>query len=130
MDIQEYKCAGYTEVSANIPQALIDRCEREVEMAYIAPLAGEYDKSNCEVKAAIMCLSVVRMLMVSIFATRSGAKEKNAAESYTAQRGEVLRQYAQVADMYLRKLAGKDTIIEDVVKDICGIYYLSNYVKN
>ena len=131
MDIQEYKCAGYAEVSSNIPQQQIDRCEREVIEAYIKPILPTYDTNDSEVKAAIMCLAVLRIQLISIFATRSGAKEKTTAESFAATRDNIRLQYARTADMLLlamRRKTGANAAAK--VNDICGIYFVSNYFYN
>lgn len=128
MDIQCYKAVGYTEVSANFPQALIDRAEQEVTMAYIEPILPEYASDDEDIRAAIMALAVLRMQQLSVFATRSGAKEKTTAESYTASRDSILLQYMRVCNLHLQKLRKKEGAISCAkVDDICGIYFISNY---
>lgn len=131
MDIQEYKCNGYSEVSLNLSQPMIDRAEREVTMAYVEPIISDVDTSVAIVKQTIMALAVLRIQQISIFATRSGAKEKSSTNSQSASANAVLQQYASVADLYLRKLRELDGANADAkVDDICRIYFTTNYFYN
>lgn len=131
MDVQEYKCAGYTELSANIAPALISRAESEVKAAYIKPILPDYSLNDTDVKQAVMCLAVLRIGQISVFATRSGAKEKTTAESYAADRANIVSQYARTADMWLEVLRAKAGANKHArINDICGIYFINTYFFN
>ena len=124
MSIDDYKQAGY-KISTLIAQAEIDRAEADVMQAYILPIMPDADPTTDNaVKAALLELSVMLLLQRSIFATRSGAKEKNNANSYNAEQAAIARQHAATADMKLqalRKCEGADA--EAKVNDICGVYF-------
>ena len=131
MDVQEYKCAGYSELSANIAPALIARAESEVKAAYIKPILPDYSLDDADVKQAVMCLAVLRIEQISVFATRSGAKEKTTAESYAADRAHIVSQYARTANMWLEQLRAKAGAKKDArINDICGIYFINTYFYN
>lgn len=131
MTPQDYRDAGYIEVSANISAALIMRAEKEIIQAYISPILPNYSATDNDIKAAIMVLAVLRVQQISIFATRTGSKEKTAASSTSATWQQVLAQYAMTADMYLKVLTTKTGAIKGAkIKDICGIYFTTGYFFN
>lgn len=126
MSIDDYKQAGY-KISTLINQAEIDRAEADVMQAYITPIMSDADPySNSVVKAALMELVVMLLLQRSVFATRSGAKEKAASQSYAAEATAILRQYAATADMKLQALRAEDDAVADAkINDICGVYFVT-----
>ena len=123
MTAQEYQAAGY-KLSLQTDQAVIDGAEALVRAAYIVPIVGAFDEHDEDQVRAMMCLAYIRMSLAQIFATRSGGKEKNAAQSFTASREAVLQEFARTADTYLRKLG--DT---KAVDDVLQIYFITNFLN-
>ena len=127
MSIEDYKQAGFL-TSVNINQSRIDKAEQEVMMAYIAPILPNASVSDAVVRSCVMELANLRLLQSSIFATRSGAKEKTTPQSYSADDVAILRQCAAACDLHLQSLRyvqGANLCAE--VNDICGIYFTTHY---
>lgn len=127
MTVQEYRQRGFSELSSLIDQAAIDRAERDVTEAYIIPIAGD-DESD-DVTDCRCNLAVLLVMQRSLFATRSGAKEKTTPQSYTADRWNILSQSTATCVFKLAKLAKAYGISNaaEVVSDICGLYFQTQY---
>ena len=127
MSIEDYKQAGFL-TSVNILQARIDKAEKEVVMAYITPILPNADLEESDVRACVMELANLRLLQNSVFATRSGAKEKTTPQSYSADALAILNQSVAACDLHLqnlRTLPGANAKAK--VNDICGIYFTTHY---
>lgn len=128
MTVQEYREAGY-KVSAQIEEAEIVRAEKDVLQAYILPILPNADPATDEVvRSAVMAFAFLLLLQRSIFATRSGAKEKTTPQSQTADLWNLLAQMASTCHLKLdavRQKTGADMKAE--VQDICGIYFSTHY---
>lgn len=129
MSIEEYKASGYL-ISTHISQAVIDRAERDVVSAYISIIDAAGVVSEDDKRPAMMELAYTLALQRSIFATRSGAKEKTTPQSYTADRWALLSQQSATAAMRLKQLADKAGAKdwESKVYDICGLLYKTQYI--
>lgn len=131
MSIEDYKQAGYS-VSALIAQAQIDRAEADVMQAYIMPLQADADPiEDVLCRRALMELVMLLVLQRSIFATRSGAKEKQMPQSYSADRWNILSQSAMVCSMKLRTYAESTGVTDwrKRITDICGVYFDTNFLN-
>lgn len=128
MTAQEYIQAGY-KMSAHIQQAEINKAERDVLQAYIRPVLADADPINDEVvRDATMNLAYLLLLQRSVFATRSGAKEKTTPQSQSAEGWQLLSQLAATCHgkiMALKQKSGAD--LKADVTDICGIYFKTQY---
>ena len=119
---------GYR-VSVNTDQALIDRSEREVYEAYIAPILPSSTMDDDEVSAALMELAYVRMCAISnAVVTKSGAKEKTSASSVSADYESIAALHRPVCKMRINALrllpgATKDAKVNDILK----LYYKTNF---
>ena len=130
MSIDDYKQAGYL-MSVHISQEIIDRAEADVLKAYIYPLDATVNVTiPGTARAAAMELANLLVLQRSIFATRSGAKEKTSANSFTASRWDLLSQCS--ASCVLKMQAFADEVHagrwQKTVTDICGILFNTNYI--
>lgn len=131
MSIEDYKEAGYL-ISVHISQAIIDKAEADVRQAYINPLDTLADTTVPGVaREALMELTYLLCLQRSIFATRSGAKEKTAANSYTPTRWDLLSQCSSVCVLKMGAFAESAHVLrwEKKVKDICGILFNTNFLS-
>lgn len=125
MSIEEYRQAGFL-LSSLITQAVVDKAERDASDAYILRIAPSVNITNhTTARSALMELAYLLVLQRSIFATRSGAKEKTTPQSYTANRWDILSQQAATAAMRLDMLAAEYNLKSwyDKVCDICGILF-------
>lgn len=119
---------GYR-VSVNTDQALIDRSEREVYEAYIAPILPSSTMDDDDVAAALMELAYVRMCAISnAVVTKSGAKEKTSASSVSADYESISAVHRPVCKMRISALrllpgATKDAKVNDILK----LYYKTNF---
>lgn len=132
MTAQDYRQAGFYEISLQLDAAFISRAEDDIMQAYIQPIVPDVDiNSDMEARNALMNLTVLLIMQRSAFATRSGAKEKMTPQSDTASRWDILSQQAATCAMKLSKLADKYNIKvpEDKVIDICGIYFSTHYLN-
>lgn len=129
MTAQEYKQAGFTELSVLIPQSAIDRAEADVKQAYITPIVGE-EANDTATRDAVMNLTVLLLMQRTLFATRSGAKEKATPQSYTADRWDILSQASATCAMKIKALADAYNVkgTRRKVNDICGIYFRTNFL--
>ena len=130
MSIEDYKQAGFL-MSVQIPQAVIDRAEADAMQAYILPIQPNADVTSAgAAKDALMSLADLLVKQRSVFATRSGAKEKTTPQSQTADDWRILRQCAATCSLKMSALAQNAGVDywEDKVKDICGILYKTNFV--
>lgn len=132
MNVQDYRAAGLP-LSIQIDQEVVDVAVADVMAAYITPIAGsEVDTDEDVVKAAILYLSFLLIMQRRAVATRAGGKEKQTAQSTTPTQAELLQQYARTCDMRLQVLRNSDIAVDaDAdVRDICGIYFKTNYFYN
>ena len=130
MSIEDYKEAGFL-MSSVIPQSLIDKAEKDVLKAYIAPIAPDADTASDGVaRDTLMTLVELLVKQRSIFATRSGAKEKNVPQSMSANDWAILRQHAKDCALQLELLAKSEGVYEweTKVTDICNILFRTNYL--
>lgn len=129
MTAQEYREAGFAEVSLQMSDAAIARAETDVTQAYLEPLVGEVDLSVTLVKDCLMNLSVLLLMQRSIHLTRAGAKEKTTTQSYTAQRWDILSQASTTCTMKLERVATEYHVDEywTKVRDICGLNFETHY---
>ena len=124
MTKQEYQDKGFR-LSLQIEQADIDRAEKAVTDAYIAPLTD--DRTSELVVSAIMNFAFLWLLQHSLYNTRSGAKSVNITSAITPNNEDVLRQCAWDCHQSLQALR-EDVGKADVkVLDICRIYFSNNF---
>lgn len=123
MNVTNYIDAGYN-LSQHISQAVIDRAENDVLNAYILPIKADADES--EYKAVVMELSYLLIMQRSLFATRSGGKEKQTAQSVSADRRVLLEQYSGACQAKLQAFAesvGVSNFRKLIDDRVCGIYF-------
>lgn len=129
MSVDDYRQAGFL-MSPYISQAIIDRAERDVMQAYIEPIDEDADTESEGIgRETLMQLTYTLCLQRSIFATRSGAKEKQTAQSQQADRWAVLSECAATSIMKLDLLAASAGVKnwQRVIVDICGLMYKTQY---
>ena len=124
MTKQEYQDKGFR-LSLQVEQADIDRAEKAVIDAYIAPLTD--DRTGELVVSAIMNFAFLLLLQHSLYNTRSGAKSVNITSATTPSNEDVLRQCAWECHQSLQAL--RDEVVKADVKvlDICRIYFSTNF---
>lgn len=124
MTKQEYQNKGFR-LSLQVEQADIDRAEKAVTDAYIAPLTD--DRTSELVVSAIMNFAFLWLMQHSLYNTRSGAKSVNITSATTPSNEDVLRQCAWDCHQSLQALR-EDVGKTDVkVLDICRIYFSTNF---
>lgn len=124
MTANDYQAKGY-KVSLNIEQAIIDAAENESRQCYILPTTGGvYDQTRQDHKDALMALAYIGICQRQIFATRSGGKEKNTAQSYTAQLEDIIREMGHRADALLNAIGNTKSVV-----DIYCIYFNTNFIN-
>lgn len=125
-----YKSQGY-HIGLEGTQEVIDRAEREVKVAYVDPILPNADYDNAGVKQCLADLAYMRMLQLTLFVTRSGAKEKfgdhSANASSDAKYYEQGMVAAQAVDA-LRAMSGANATAK--VNDICHLFFKSNFFYN
>ena len=128
MTKEYYMQRGYR-VSVNTDQALIDRAERDVYEAYIAPILPSSTMDDDDVAAALMELAYVRMCAISnAVVTKSGAKEKTSASSVSADYESISAVHRPVCKMRIEALRLMPSAIKDAkVNDILKLYYKTNF---
>lgn len=122
-----YKSKGY-HICLEGTQEVIDRAEREVKVAYISPILPNADFNKEDVKQCLADLAYMRMLQITLFVTRSGAKEKFGDNSSNASGDAKFYEQGMVAAAAvdnLRKMQGANA--EAKVNDICHIFFKSNF---
>lgn len=124
MTKQEYQNAGFR-LSLQIEQEDIDRAEREVITAYIAPLTD--DRAGEVVKSAIMNLAFLWLLQHGIYNTRAGAKSVNITSASTPSSDEILRQCSWDCHAALQAIRESEAKESAKIFDICRIYFSTNY---
>lgn len=125
-----YKGKGY-HIGLEGTQEMIDRAEREVKVAYIAPILPNADFELEGVKQCLADLAYMRMLHLTLFVTRSGAKEKLSANSANASADAKFYEQGMVAASAvdkLRAMPGANATAK--VDDICHIFFKSNFFYN
>lgn len=122
-----YKQRGY-HIGLEGTQELIDRAEREVKAAYVQPILPSADYDDTEVMSCVADLAYMRMLQITLFVTRAGAKEKLSTRSTTASNESKFNEQGIVAASAvdrLRQMQG--AVAEAKVNDICQLFFTSNY---
>ena len=130
MSIEDYKQAGFL-TSVQIQQAIVDKAEADAMQAYILPIAPDADTTEVgAAREALMSLADLLVKQRTIFATRSGAKEKTTPQSQSADDWRILRQCAATCALKLSTLAQSAGVgdWENKVTDICGILYKTNFI--
>lgn len=124
MTKEEYQNAGFR-LSLQIEQADIDRAEKAVTDAYIAPITSDFTTDVA--KAAIMNFAFLYLLQHSIFATRAGAKTVQITSASAPTDDNILRQCTWDCHAALQALY--NTVGNETAKvlDICRIYFKTNY---
>ena len=122
-----YKAQGY-HVGLEGTQEMIDRAEREVKAAYIAPILPAADFEQADVMQCLADLAFMRLLQITLFVTRSGAKEKTGQYSLNASADAKYAEQGRVAASAvdrLRAMSGANATAK--VDDICQIFFKSNF---
>lgn len=125
-----YKAQGY-HVGLEGTQEMIDRAEREVKVAYVLPILPDADFDNDDVKQCLADLSYMRMMQLTTFVTRSGAKEKYGSNSASASADAKFYEQGMVAASAvdkLRLMPGANATAK--VDDICHIFFKNNFFYN
>lgn len=125
-----YKSQGY-HIGLEGTQEMIDRAEREVKAAYIAPILPSADFENADVKQCLADLAYMRMLQLTLFVTRSGAKEKFGDHSANASNDAKFYEQGMVAASAVDKLRAMEGANATAkVNDICHIFFKNNFFYN
>ena len=122
-----YKSKGY-QIGLEGTQEVIDRAEREVKVAYIDPILPNADLEDNSVKQCLADLAYMRMLQITLFVTRSGAKEKFGDHSSNASGDAKFNEQGRVAASAvdaLRLMPGANATAK--VNDICYLFFKSIY---
>ena len=125
-----YKSQGY-HVGLEGTQEMIDRAEREVKDAYITPILPGADFENNDVKSCLADLAYMRLLQLTLFVTRSGAKEKFGTNSANASADAKYYEVGMVAAAAvdkIRLMPGANATAR--VNDICHIFFKNNFFYN
>ena len=125
-----YKAHGY-HVGIEGTQEIVDRAEREVKAAYVLPILPDADFENEDVMQCLADLAYMRMLSLTTFVTRSGAKEKYGTNSASASNEAKYNEQCLVAAAAvdrLRQMEGADATAR--VDDICRIFFVNNFFHN
>lgn len=118
------------ELSPLIETAVIERAEREVNIAYIIPIIGQPQTESDAVKYARGSLAFLLMLQRTIFATRAGAKIKNGYNSMDAEAWQKLSQTATTCHLALEALRKEPQANKDAeITDVCKIYFKTNFIS-
>lgn len=124
MNVQDYRAAGFP-LSQYIDEATVTRAEKQVQAAYIVPLAGtNYDAEAEPYRGAILILAFLLIMQSQAQATRAGGKTKNTPQSQTPTQDELREQYAMQAHAALQAI---DKDAPRKVSDVCRIYFSTNY---
>lgn len=122
-----YKSKGY-HIGLEGTQEVIDRAEREVKVAYVNQILPNADFEDEAVKQCLADLAYMRMLQITLFVTRSGAKEKFSSHSNNASDDAKFYEQGRVAALAvdrLRQMEGANATAH--VDDICYLFFKSNY---
>lgn len=122
-----YISNGY-KLSSLIGDSEITRAEKDVENAYIKPIVGTSQVSAETVQDATGNLAFLLLLQRSIFATRTGAKNKTGYNSQDAGVWDILQQEASSCHLKLQALRAEAQNDEAEVVDICKIYFVTNFI--
>ena len=125
-----YKQNGYN-IGLEGTQEMIDRAEREVKAAYIQPILPSADFDNEDVKRCLANLAFMRVMQLTLFVTRSGAKEKFGSHSASATADAKFYEQGMVAASAVDKLRAMDQAVADArIDDICHIFFKNNFFYN
>lgn len=125
-----YKSQGY-HIGLEGTQEVIDRAEREVKVAYVQPILPNADFDEAGVKQCLADLAYMRMLQLTLFVTRSGAKEKTSNYSTNASADAKFYEQGKIAAAAvdsLRAMEGANASAK--VNDICHLFFKSNFFYN
>lgn len=123
-----YQQNGY-KVGLNFEQQQINRAERDVMAAYVLRIIPNADpEHDADVQNAVADLAFLLLTRRNTFITRSGAKEKTGANSMSASAEATLGEMAATCKLRLSELKAKPGAVAGAkVRDICKIYFKSNY---
>ena len=122
-----YQEHGYR-VGLEGTQQLIDRAEREVKAAYVQPILPNANYSDTAVEQCVADLAFARLLQLTLFVTRSGAKEKFGNHSSNADADAKFAEQGQIAAAAVDKLRTMSGAIAAAkVNDICNLFFKSNF---
>lgn len=122
-----YKSKGYY-ISLDGTQDMIDRAEREVKVAYVDPILPNADLNAEDVKQCLADLAYMRMLQITLFVTRSGAKEKFGDHSANASNDAKFQEQGRVSASAVDSLRAMSGAVADAkVNDICHLFFKSNF---
>ena len=123
-----YQRNGY-KLGLNFDQSQIDRAEQDVKAAYVHHILPDADPDgDDEVARCVADLAFLRLSRQNTFLTRSGAKEKTGQNSYTVSADASLGEMASTCKLWIEKLREKPGAVAGAkVRDICHIYFKSNY---
>ena len=123
-----YQDNGY-EMGSLIDDAAIERAERDVTDAYVAPVVGTAEVDTSVRERAVGNLAFLLLLQRTIFATRAGAKIKTGYNSQEADAWAKLQQEATSCYLALEVLKSQPGVNPDAnVTDICKIYFSTNFI--
>lgn len=143
MTAKEYQEHGFR-LSLQVQQAEITRAENVVYGAYLSPLYGnktltEVEQvtsadswaTNAPLAECVANLAFLYLMQKSVLATRSGGKVPNALSATSASGWDNLAQAANDCAYSLQRcivnVQGGNT---DNMRDICGIFFKSNFFYN
>lgn len=128
MSPTEYIAAGYN-LSSHMEQARIDQAESIIQTAYIAPMCPTAALlASAEAKAAKMALVVLYLAKKSVFATRSGGREKLTAQSSVLSADKVNEQMVNECFLRLKTLQALEGAQPMAgVTDVCKIFFKSEF---
>lgn len=125
-----YKQNGYN-IGLEGTQETIDRAEREVKAAYIAPIIPSADFENEDIKQCLADLAYMRVMQLTLFVTRSGTKEKFGAHSSNASADAKFYEQGMVAASAVDKLrAMEGANASGRINDICHLFFKNNFFYN
>lgn len=127
MTAQDYINNGYR-LSLHTPQAEITAKEELAYNSYVKPILPNADREADEIKSTIMAIAFLLLLQASIFATRSGAKIKNAPQSSNANEWQILNETAVMAHSYIENLKNSPEAVPNAkIYDVAHIYFRTQF---
>ena len=117
-------------ISSLIEQTEIDRAERDVISAYVAPIENGATVQAETREKVIGQLAFLLLLQRTLFLTRAGAKTKTGYNSQEADAWTKLQQEAMSCHSVLELLKAQTGVNPDAkITDICKIYFKSNFIS-
>lgn len=128
MTPSDYRENGF-QMSSLIDQKIINRAELDIIDAYIKPINPSLPNTDTVYKNTLMTLSFFLICKrTNVFATRSGSKEKKNEFSEKSDGWDNLQALATDCHLALERLKMTNGANKEfVIKDICGIYYKTNF---